>query len=158
MDCEVQGYFYNPNIHPLLEFRRRLKAARVLGEAEKFPIAFDEEYGLRKFLKDVDYSDGGRCRDCYEMRLVRTAEYARANGFDAFTTTLLVSHEQDNELLMVLGRRIAAGRGLEFYGEDLRYAQARGRALAKKRSLYRQQYCGCIFSEYERYKDTGKYL
>jgi predicted adenine nucleotide alpha hydrolase (AANH) superfamily ATPase len=165
MDVEVAGYFYNPNIQPLLEFRKRLKAVRLLCEMEKLPLVAEERYGLNEFLASVDYEseadEGGarkRCRDCYRMRLSRTAAFAVEGGYDAYSTTLLISHQQDNRMLMAMGREIASKEGIDFYCEDFRPLQARGLELAKRRSLYRQQYCGCIFSEYERYRDTKKYL
>jgi len=158
-NLQVTGYFYNPNIHPLLEFRKRLKAVRRLCEMEKFPAVFEERYGLWEFLNKVDYKSECdesktpvRCRGCYEMRLSQTARHARDNGYGAFTTTLLVSRQQDGEMLMNLGREIGSKFGLDFYYEDFRALQSKGLELAKRRALYRQQYCGCIFSEYQRYK------
>ncbi len=165
MNLQVTGYFYNPNIHPLLELRRRLKAVRLLCEMEKFPVVFDERYGLREFLRGVDYEDEGdesqtpgRCRDCYTLRLAQTARYARDNGHDAFTTTLLISREQDNQMLMNVGEEIASEFGLDFYPDVERALQSKGLQMAKRRRLYRQQYCACIFSEYERYKNSTKHL
>ena len=158
MDVKATGYFYNPNIHPLLEFRRRMKAIKVLQESENFPIVYDERYGLKEFLKKVDFEKQDRCCGCYTLRLTRTAEYARDNGYDSFTSTLLISHQQDNEILRSVGEKIEAESGLQFYYEDFRQLQPKGLEIAKRRSLYRQQYCGCIFSECERFINTSKFL
>jgi len=151
---QVRPYFYNPNIHPLLEFRKRLKALDVFAERRRISYLADREYGLHRFLRLVSPDGAGRCAVCYRERLGRTARYAAENGFDAFSTTLVCSTHQDQDAIQKAGKRAAAETGLEFLYRDLRDRAAAGHAAAKKMSLYRQQYCGCIFSEYERYKDT----
>ena len=138
MKADVTGFFYNPNIHPLLEFRRRLNALKVLAEIEKFPVVYDEDYGLMEYLEKVDYSGPGRCSGCYALRLSKTAEYARDNGFDAFTSTLMVSEQQKSEIIKKLGGKIAGENGIDFFCEDFSGLQAKGLEIAKKRSLYRK--------------------
>lgn len=152
------GYFYNPNIHPLIEFRRRLKAVRVVAEQLHLDCLCDESYGLWDFLDRVDYRSDDRCRGCYVMRLRRTAEVAREHGMEAFTTTLLVSRHQKHDLVRQVGRQIAEETGMPFAYYDWRHLSEAGHEEAKRRSIYRQQYCGCLFSEYDRYKDTGLHL
>ena len=85
----------------------------------------------------------------------RTARYAEEIGAPAFSSTLVCSTHQDHELIRRAGEAAAADAGVEFIYRDLRSRADRGPAIARKMSLYRQQYCGCIFSEYERYKDTN---
>ena len=150
-----EGFFWNPNIHPLVEFRRRLKAVRTVADDCGWPVVVEEGYGLREFLEQVDWRGDGRCADCYRLRLRATAVEARRRGFDHFTTTLLASTQQDQERVRSVGEEVARGFGVAFFAEDWRPAAERGHAEARRRSLYRQQYCGCIFSEYERYRDTG---
>jgi len=152
---QVFPFFYNPNIHPLLEFRKRLKAVEVFAEREKIEVVFDRAYGLRRFLALVPSDGAGRCALCYRERLGRTAQYAAEIGADAFSTTMVSSTHQDHEAICRAGERAAAESGVEFTYIDLRGRCAEGQAVAKKMSLYRQQYCGCIFSEYDRYKDTN---
>jgi len=92
-----------------------------------------------------------RCAICYEMRLTQTARAAKAGGFPAFTTTLLISPYQDQELIRQLGERIAAAEGITFYFENFRRGWSERGRMATEYGLYRQQYCGCIYSEWERY-------
>jgi hypothetical protein len=153
---DVEGFFFNPNVHPFIEFRRRLKAVRVLEEQLRFPLHTVEEYGLKRFIGLVAFREDSveRCALCYRMRIFRTAQFARENDFDAFTTTLLASTHQDHSLIEKIGREAAAAEGVDFYYEDFRPASKESHDEAKRRTLYLQNYCGCIFSEYERYKDT----
>jgi len=155
---EVVGFFYNPNIHPLLEFRRRLKAVKVFQQRCGIEIIYDEDYGLWKFLDEVYGKAGDRCERCYRLRLDRTAQKARESGIPSFSTTLLVSRHQKHDLIRKVGEEVAQERGVQFLYRDMRHLADRCATLAKKFGLYRQSYCGCIFSEYERYKDTTKHL
>lgn len=147
---KITGYFYNPNIHPYQEFQKRLRAVQVLAEAEKIPVQYETEYGLRQFLKQVqDVPE--RCNGCYELRLGQTAQFARRNGFDTFSSTLIISPQQNQEKIKSIGEKIAAEAGISFKYEPITQLYDKSREIAKKRSLYRQQYCGCIYSEYERF-------
>lgn len=153
---KVTGYFYNPNIHPYQEFQKRLRAVELEAERDGIKVHYDHNYGLNQFLKQtqsvMDNSNGQRCTVCYAMRLNQTARYAREHDFDTFSSTLIISPQQNQELLQTVGERIARENGLKFRYEAVTDLYNHGKELAKKRSLYRQQYCGCIFSEYERYK------
>jgi len=153
-----EGYFYNPNIHPLLEFRRRLKSCRVLAEDSGLAMSFDEDYGLVEWLRAVVGREAERCELCYRMRLGRTAEVARERGFEGFSTTLLVSPHQRHDLLRRVGEETAARVGVKFVYRDWRGLHGKGDERTHGRKLYRQQYCGCIYSEYERYRDTTRHL
>jgi predicted adenine nucleotide alpha hydrolase (AANH) superfamily ATPase len=156
---EVEGFFYNPNIHPLLEFRRRMKSVKVYQETSSMPIHYCEDYGLNEFLDTIKHHDApSRCADCYRMRLTAAARHARANGFDAFSTALLFSARQKHELLKEAGEEAASREGIPFYYVDYRHLYDESREMARKKCLYLQSYCGCIFSESERYNPTTKYL
>lgn len=152
---DVLSYFYNPNIHPLLEFRKRLKALDVYADREHLSVEADRSYGLVRFLELVGPRGAGRCPACYRERLGRTARFAADHGADAFSTTLLASTHQKHDAVRAAGEQAAADTGVRFLYQDLRGRAERGREIARKLSLYRQQYCGCVFSEYERYKDTN---
>lgn len=152
------AYFYNPNIQPLVEFRRRAKSLHVLAERERLALMADERYDVRGFLRTVPWDRPERCLACYRMRLQETARVAAEKGFSAMTTTLLASEHQDHEAVRRLGEEAAAGRGLLFHYEDWRPLAGRGREEAKRRNLYRQPYCGCIFSEEERFAPTSLHL
>ena len=155
----VSGFFHNPNIHPSLEFRKRIKAVRVCMETDPIPVEIDAAYGLDDFIRHAyDPAPAVRCEKCYSLRLLRTAEAARRRNFDAFTSTLLVSKHQDHERVRAVGERVAGKTGVPFLYRDWRDLCDEGHAEAKRRSLYRQAYCGCCWSEWERYKDTTKEL
>ncbi|MCF6158201.1 MAG: epoxyqueuosine reductase QueH [wastewater metagenome] len=154
----VTGLFYNPNIHPLLEFRKRIKALRVFQESDPISVIYHEEYGVREYLRNVNYEANNRCSDCYAMRLKFTALYAKKNGFDAFTSTMLFSTYQDHEQLKTISENVSKEYEIGFVYRDYRHLSECSHEMAKKKMIYRQGYCGCIFSEYERYKDTTREL
>ncbi|MGR3221347.1 MAG: epoxyqueuosine reductase QueH [Candidatus Anammoxibacter sp.] len=154
----VSGYFYNPNIHPFLEFRRRIKALKVLQESEPFQIVYEEEYGLTEYLGKVDYKGGNRCNNCYELRLEKSAQYAKDHNFDAFSSTLLFSKHQDHDKIKSLGYELENKHKITFGYFDYRHLFEDCQKIIKKRMIYKQSYCGCIFSEHERYKNTGRHL
>lgn len=149
---QVTGLFYNPNIHPLKEYlRRREGAAQVAGKLG-IPVIFkDDEYDPKTYFRAVAFREASRCLACYALRLERTQAVARRGRFDCFTTTLLYSKFQKHEEIRTLGRDMAGSAGPEFYYEDFRSGWAEGIALSKKWDIYRQQYCGCLYSEMERY-------
>lgn len=153
---EVEGFFLNPNIHPLLEFRKRLKALRVFMESDPIPVTFDEEYGLESYLREVRPLEAGRCERCYAQRLAPTANLAAERGHEAFTTTLLVSRHQNHEAVRRAGEAAALEAGVEFVYRDFRPLADRSAQIAKRKMLYRQPYCGCVFSEAERFRDTTR--
>lgn len=154
-------FFYNPNIHPLLEFRRRVKALRIYLERDSLSAEFEDRYGLEEYLGFM-FADGGlpanrrdRCYKCYRQRFDKVAGLAAAAGLSGFSTTLLASREQDHDLIETAGREAADKGGIEFFALDF---SRREPDVKMFRGIYRQQYCGCIFSEAERYRATGKHL
>ena len=157
---DLTAFFHNPNVHPLIEWRRRLKAARMLCERLDLPLDVDDNYGLVNFLRAVHGKEDapGRCGVCYRMRLGRAAEEAKRLGFEAFSTTLLASTHQDLDLVRGAAREASAAHDITFMDADWRHTHEAGRECARKMGLYRQQYCGCVFSEYDRYKDTAEHL
>ena len=154
------AFFHNPNIHPLIEFRRRLKACHVLADQQGFALVADEAYGLEPFLDAIGTQRArpARCRACYAMRLDAAARHAADHGFPIFTSTLLVSPQQDRDAICELGHQAAERVGVAFDNTDYRARHGLGVERARSQQLYRQQYCGCIFSEHERYRDTTRHL
>lgn len=159
---ELQGgafaaFWFNPNIHPLIEYRRRLKAVRVFSERLPHALHIDDEYGLAEFCRRTARTQErpGRCSVCYDWRLERTAQRARELGLEAFTTTLCTSPHQDHARIQASGERAAAAHGVRFLYRDWRECEADEALL---RGIYRQQYCGCVFSEEERYRTTTLHL
>ena len=158
---EVVGCFENPNIHPLIEFRRRLKAQKVLAERVGLEMIYTETYGLREWLEAVRWRSTERperCADCYRLRLERVAALACERGLEAFTTTLLVSRHQNHALVRRIGQQCARARGVPFLYRDWRPLAEPTHEEARRMNLYLQQYCGCVFSEWERYRDTTRHL
>ena len=151
---EPVGYFFNPNIHPYQEWERRLKAAKEFAEKVQMEIYTEEHYMLRDFLRKAlpaESVENGRCRMCYTWRLEETARFAAEHGFEAFTSTLFYSIYQQHELMKETSAFFAKKYGVGFYYEDFRPGWQEGIDISKELELYRQPYCGCIFSEEERY-------
>ena len=148
---EVTGFFYNHNIHPYQEYTRRLTAALEMAEKETLPMILRDDYDLEGFLANVAQAPDHRCAYCYSSRLAATAAKAAEQGFDAFTASLLYSRFQQHEAIRKSGERSAVEHGVQFYYEDFRPGWQEGIRLSKELGLYRQQYCGCIYSEKERY-------
>jgi len=153
---QVEGYFDNPNIHPYQEFRRRVKALEDFAGMVGLPVIWNKDYDMEEFFRLVAFREGERCRFCYQLRLGRVARAARARGFEAFTTTLLYSRHQRHDLVREVAQQAAAEAATEFYYEDFREGWAKGVAESKAMRLYRQNYCGCLFSERERHTQTSK--
>ena len=148
---EVTTLWYNPNIHPFTEHQKRLEAMQTLAHEWAFPLIVTEGYEMLDYLRAVTGHEGNRCTDCYRMRLDRTAQIAREKGIDSFTTTLLVSPYQSHELIRKVGNEAAKANGVEFLFRDFTDGFRESHQMAKELDLYLQKYCGCIYSEWERY-------
>ena len=148
---EPTGYFYNPNIHPYQEYRKRLDTVREFAGRVGLEVVYRDGYDLDEFLLRVAGKGALRCEHCYRMRLDAAAEAAKEKGFRLLSTSLLCSKYQKHDLLAGIGREMAATHGIEFYYEDFRRGWREGVVESKAMGLYRQQYCGCIYSEHDRY-------
>jgi hypothetical protein len=147
----VSGFWYNPNIHSFTEHRQRLESAQVFARKANLPLIVREGYDVIDYFRRVVGHEGERCRDCFRLRLSLTASAARESGFDAFSTTLLISPYQEHELLREIGEEVAREQGVPFHYEDLRPGFRESQLMAKELELYRQKYCGCLYSEWERF-------
>lgn len=148
---EVTALWYNPNIHPWLEHERRRNCLAEYAGAVKVPVIWWPQYEVALFLRAVSGHEGDRCRVCYEMRLEVTAGVAWDLGFDAISTTLLISPFQKHDLIAEVGREAAERHRVGFLHEDFRRGWSERGRMVREMGLYRQQYCGCLYSEYERY-------
>lgn len=154
---EVTGFFYNPNIHPLMEYKRRRDGALEVAERLGFKVIVkDEEYDTQKYFRAVSFREQNRCFHCYTMRLERTAQIAGRGRFDAFSTTLLYSKFQKHDVIAQVGRDMQTGCPSAFHYQDFREGWKEGIDTSKEWGIYRQQYCGCLYSENERYKHEIK--
>ena len=147
----IQGFFYNPNIHPYKEFQRRLEALSQFCQSENIPLHLRKEYQLEKYLQRVMPDLANRCRLCYGLRLEEAARTAAELGIPAFSTTLAISPYQNHDLLQLEGERAGKRHGVTFVYEDLRPGFRESAQMSREMGLYRQPYCGCIFSEKDRY-------
>jgi len=148
---EVCGLFYNPNIHPYLEYRRRLDTLVSYADSEGLAVIREEAYPLEAFLRQTAFREEDRCRYCYQLRLSHAARIAKKGGFDAFTTTLLYSRYQKHDLIREIAAEAAGTQGVPFFYRDFREGWSEGVRISKEKGMYRQPYCGCIYSEKERY-------
>ena len=155
---EVTGYWYNPNIHPFTEYRARRNCVRDYAEKIELPLIERDDYGLRPFVREVAEDISGRCVKCYEMRLFDTARQAAEGGFDSFTSSLFVSPYQNHELMREVAERAAHEYGVEFLYRDFRAYFRPGQERARELEMYIQKYCGCVFSEQERYLKPKKII
>lgn len=147
----IEGFFFNHNIHPYLEFKRRLETVKEYASKVELPVLYREEYLLEEFLAAVVPQPPLRCDFCYRSRLEMTARVAAENGFEGFSTTLLYSRHQQHQKIRNFGETLATQYGIQFLYQDFRLGWKQGIDASKAMGLYRQQYCGCIYSEKERY-------
>lgn len=145
-------FWYNPNIHPVTEYRIRKEALIRFAGNQDLDLVIQDEYGLRPFIQGVYPDFDRRCAFCYRLRLEKTARYGSEQGFTCFSTTLLISPYQDHDLIRETGAALAEQYGITFVYRDWRPLFRPGQKKARELGLYMQKYCGCIFSEEERYR------
>lgn len=152
---KITGFFYNPNIQPRAEYISRYMAAGFSASYFAFPMISDTAYDPEKWAKDV-LASPSRCRPCVTDRLMKSALAAKAKSIPSFTTTLLVSPYQEHDFIRAEGERIASVTGIEFVYRDFRKDYAESVRISKKMLLYRQKYCGCVFSDSASGRSGGK--
>ncbi len=150
-EYEVNALWYNPSIHPYMEHQHRLEAMESLAQEVNLPLIITEGYDVIDYFRQVVGHESQRCQYCFRLRLLKTAETAYQRGFNAFTTSLLISPHRKHGLLQEIGNKISKEKGIDFLYADLRKRYSDSRRMTKGLNLYRQQYCGCIYSEWERY-------
>ena len=152
-NIEPTIFWYNPNIHPYIEYKTRRDCLKKYTGQVNAELIIKEEYGLDNFCRNVSDDITNRCVNyCYPKRISETAKYAKEHGFTAFTTTLLVSPYQKHEELKKVCEYFAKIYDLEFIYRDFRVGFREGQNKARELGLYLQKYCGCIFSEEDRYR------
>jgi hypothetical protein len=153
---EVAGFFYNPNIHPLAEYLNRRKAVEDYSQKLDLEVIYPE-YAPQDFFQAINLKEQApaRCALCWTLRFENTAQFAKNNGFDSFTSTLLVSPYQDQEMLKKIGASVAAVSGVDFYYEDFRPGFRPAHNEARSQGIYCQKYCGCLYSGMERCKKSA---
>lgn len=153
----IAGFFYNPNIHPYSEYLKRKKAVEGYAKEAGINIIYGD-YDIERYFQYTIYDEGpvNRCPKCWWLRLEKTAKFAKENGFDAFTTTLLGSPYQDQGIISSIGTDIAKAAGVGFYLKDFKAGFKAAHDTAKAKGIYCQNYCGCVFSEKEKLEKKGK--
>lgn len=160
----ITVYYYNPNIDTDAEYRKRAEEQIRLIESMEFKHKVDyviEEYNSKEFYQSVkglekEPEGGARCIKCFTLRLKKTAEYAKENNFDYFTTTLTISPLKNSQLLNELGKQISEKYNLKYLFSDFKKKNGylRSCQLADIYNLYRQNFCGCVFSKNKLDNDT----
>ena len=149
---EPVGFWYNPNIHPWKEYQARRDCLLEYAPTIGMEVRVQEDYGLKDFVRHVAEDLDHRCGYCYEHRIRQTAKYAAQHGFSAFTTTLLASTYQDHDGIARAAEQAARDFGVDFFYQDFRPNFRAGNQRARELGFYMQKYCGCVFSEAERYQ------
>ncbi|HNW36546.1 MAG TPA: epoxyqueuosine reductase QueH, partial [Candidatus Ozemobacteraceae bacterium] len=159
-ESDIILFWDNPNIHPFAEYHARFESFKKMAGVYHAEIRWgDPSYGLERFLSVLAGEYGpARCAACFRMRLSATAARARRDGIGSFSTTLLISPYQNHDLLVRIGREVGQAHGVAFTETDLRPAFQDTYAGARDNDLYRQRYCGCIFSEHERFASKLKII
>ena len=147
----VHGFFYNPHIQPYQEFEKRLGTLQIFARSEELPLIVRADYDLENFFRQTAFRETNRCLYCYSLRLDAAARLAGKSRFDAFTTTLLYSRRQKHELIVSIAEEASRKYGVPFHYRDFRSGWSEGQQKAKSLGMYMQQYCGCIYSEMERF-------
>jgi predicted adenine nucleotide alpha hydrolase (AANH) superfamily ATPase len=150
-DWEVMGYFHRSNIHPYTECLKRQDTLAAYARKIALKVIYQKGYDLEGFLQNIAYRESQRCTYCYYDRLKSTALIAKRGRFDSFSTTLLYSKFQRHERIRSMGEAVARSTGVKFHYADYRQGWQAGIDASKRLGMYRQQYCGCIYSEKERY-------
>ncbi len=153
---DVTGFFFNHNIHPYQEYIRRRDTAIQMAELEGMPLILKDEYQMEQFLANVAAAPELRCGYCYASRLDAAAEQAKKDSFDTFTSSLFYSRYQNHNMMIEKAEKAEQQHGIKFLYRDFRPGWQEGIRRSKELELYRQQYCGCIYSEKERYTPRAR--
>ena len=147
----VTGFWFNPNIHPYTEYQARKRTLEEYSKEIGMKLVIGGTYDLRSFITNVADNIDARCGYCYRVRMEETAKYAAENGYDSFTTSLLISPYQNHEAICAVAKAMGDKHGVEFLYRDFRPLFRDGQDYAREHGMYMQKYCGCIFSEEDRY-------
>jgi predicted adenine nucleotide alpha hydrolase (AANH) superfamily ATPase len=145
------GFFYRHNIHPYTECVKRQETLESYADQNGFRLLVTDGYDIEGFLRTMAFREADRCRICYHERLTATAKMAKRGKFDAFSSTLLYSKFQQHDVIREIGEAAGKDAGVAFHYQDFRVGWQEGVVTSKEMGMYRQQYCGCIYSEKERY-------
>jgi epoxyqueuosine reductase len=153
----IAGFFYNSNIHPYSEYMKRKAEVGKYAKQVDVNVTYDT-YDINDYFQHVVYDEESqyRCPVCWWIRIYRSAKFAKENGFDAFTTTLLGSPYQDHDIIKNICEEVAKNAEIKFYYKDFRTGFKDAQAKARKSGMYMQNYCGCLYSEKEKLEKKSK--
>ncbi len=153
---KVIGYFYNPNIHPYSEYLKRESSLKKFSDEVNLKVIYEKKYDIEEFIRNIVFREENRCYYCLGSRLEKTAALAKSSKFTHFSTTLLYSKHQKHDYIKEMGFNLQKKYGINFHYEDFREGYLEGIRLSHDYGLYRQNYCGCIYSEKERFYNKAK--
>ncbi len=148
---DVMGFFYRHNIHPFTECLKREETLKHYSDSIQLPVIYEKSYDMEGFIRRAAFREAHRCEMCYHDRLEKTAKLAKRGKFDCFSTTLLYSKFQKHDVIADMGEAVAKSVCIPFHYQDFRKGWKIGIETSKALNMYRQQYCGCIYSEKERF-------
>ncbi len=148
------GFFCNPNIHPYQEYLKRKDALQETAIGLTLRMIWEEEYRAKDWFRLVSFREEKRCELCYYLRFSETARYARKGKFDYFTSTIFYSKFQKHDLAREIAEAVAKEHQVPFLYRDFREGWKKGIEQSLALGIYRQKYCGCVYSEYERFYKT----
>lgn len=152
---QITSFYYNPNIQPFMEYNRRKNTLEKFCDEVECDLIIVDDYNLTRFVNDsvnLDKNYRSRCEYCYYTRLEKTFEYAKTLGYTAVMTTLSISPYQNQKLIEEIGNKLAKKYGIKYIHLDYTKIFRKGQKMAIDKKMYRQKYCGCIFSI-----DNGKW-
>ena len=146
-DIRPDILYFNPNIHPKFEFERRREQVEKLGQIRDLQCFYSEDFRIDDWLSRAwEGKYDSRCLMCYDIRMDYVARYAKENGYECFSTSLLVSPYQNHDAILASAERASEKYGISFSYTDWRPHFREGQTMAREHGLYRQKYCGCIYS------------
>ncbi|MCK9555851.1 epoxyqueuosine reductase QueH [bacterium] len=148
---KVTCYFFNPNIHGYQEYVKRYEALKTVCDNYNVKLSGFGEYNLSEWFSSALKNMDDRCLSCYTHRIEATVKKAGELGINNFTTTLLISHKQDHEKIRAVCESSSENSGIRFFYEDFRTGWKDHWRITGQLNIYKQQYCGCLFSEKERF-------
>jgi predicted adenine nucleotide alpha hydrolase (AANH) superfamily ATPase len=153
---QVMGFYYRNNIHPYTECLKREQTLMAFAESRDLKMIVQTGYDMETFLRNVAFREADRCTYCYHERLTTTAHLAKKGRFDGFTTTLLYSRYQKHDQIRSIGDSVGKSARIPFYYQDFRDGWTAGIEQSRQMGMYRQAYCGCIYSEKARFYHPPK--
>ncbi len=155
-EVEISAFWFNDNIHPYKEYEARLDTLIAWSEKIGLSLEVEDSYLPYTFMHRINEREHERCYFCYHFRLLKTAEKAKREGFDAFSTSLLYSKFQKHQLTKMIAENISDRLSIPFYYRDFRDLWYEGKKLSLEENMYRQKYCGCLYSEMDRWYKPAK--